>query len=163
MCVFTFCFGLCPWPWEPWEKVVKKLTCGTLFFALVPQHKLWIHFIFKRGLKIHFWGLRKTSAGFSLELMWRHCSTFDSPWMMETLFATYVLNLFVFLALYWRTVMLSHQKTDSSSFMSSSVFSILFMRTDNTAAASSSLGTVVCFSGATLSHYKSNIHISVGV
>ena len=45
--------------------------------------------------------------------------------------------------------------------ISSSVFSIVLMRTAKTAAPSSSLGMAVCLSGAT--HDESNAHLAPGV
>lgn len=111
------------------------------------------------GPFFHDWQLRNSSAvrpqdtwsaGFVFVFTYSHCPTSDISRIVLTLLATNVLNLLVLFLMYFKTDVVSVQNTDFVSGSWSSVISILLIRTARTAAASSILGIVTCFSGATL-------------
>ena len=91
-----------------------------------------------------------SSAGFSAPLMWNHSSGLESSWILWTLLATKTLNLDASFLIYPRTTVLSVQKKWGHSKGNSS-FNLEAICTHNTAATSSSRGTLrTGFKGTTL-------------
>lgn len=77
-----------------------------------------------------------------------HCAGFDGSGMTEILMATNVRNLLFSLLMYFRTVLLSVQKHDSSSLSCNSAFVILSIWTAKTAAVSSRRETLKALFGS---------------
>ena len=89
--------------------------------------------------------LLASSAGFSSEPTCLHWWDVEFSWMMASLLATNVWNLFDVFRMYWRTQVESVQNIDLVTAMSRSSLRVLFNCTASTAANNSNRGTVIGF------------------
>ena len=98
------------------------------------------HYLSVLAKFLKFIPLETSSAGFSFDGTYFHCSALLFSYIICTLFATKVLNALVSLAMYPNTTLLSVQKYSSNSYSYNSSLIKFNTFTDSTAAASFSLG-----------------------
>lgn len=89
-----------------------------------------------------------SSAGLRFDLMWRHWRMSECSQIVATLLATKVWKRLSVFRMYWRTAMLSVQKTESTISVPSSCLNCLSVRAAITAAHNSKRGIVCCLIGA---------------